>query len=165
MTASFIFCASITAISAVISLGFSIEAALRATGTAHTMALYACARSVALVIASGVPFLTGSTEWLQAIAWSMIIVQACDAVIGTTIKSREDLWPSRNRLIEPGGGDLANPSCSMTEIPDVCPTMRARAERRNRTKRLGRPTLPGLIESPLTPTRAALVDPVTKTLG
>ena len=88
MTASFIFCASITAISAVISLGFSIEAALRATGAAHTMALYACARSVALVIASGTPFLTGSTEWLQAIAWSMIIVQACDAVIGATIKDR-----------------------------------------------------------------------------
>jgi len=41
-----------------------------------------------LVIASAVPFLTGSTEWLQAIAWSMIIVQACDAVIGTTIKDR-----------------------------------------------------------------------------
>jgi hypothetical protein len=31
-------------------------------------------------------FLTGSTGWLQAIAWSMIIVQACDAVIGDTIK-------------------------------------------------------------------------------
>ena len=41
-----------------------------------------------LVIASAVPFLTGSTEWFQAIAWSMIIVQACDAFIGTTIKDR-----------------------------------------------------------------------------
>jgi hypothetical protein len=88
MTIPFIFCASITAISAVISLGFSIEAALRATGTARTMALYTCARSVALVIGSAVPFLTGVTEWLQAIAWSMIIVQACDAIIGTTIKDR-----------------------------------------------------------------------------
>jgi hypothetical protein len=88
MTASFIFCASITAISAVFSLGFSVEAALRATGTARTMALYACARSVALVIASAVPFLTGSTGWLQAMAWNMIIVQACDAIIGTTIKDR-----------------------------------------------------------------------------
>jgi len=88
MTVPFIFCASITAISAIISLGFSIAAALGATGTARTMALYACARSMALVIASMVPFLTGSTEWLQAIAWSMIIVQACDAVIGTTIKDR-----------------------------------------------------------------------------
>ena len=88
MTVPFIFCASITAISAIISFGFSIAAALGATGTARTMALYACARSVALMIASAVPFLTGSTGWTEAIAWSMIIVQACDAVIGTTIKDR-----------------------------------------------------------------------------
>ena len=85
MNLPFIFCASITAISAIISLGFSITAALGATGTARTMALYACARSAALVIACAVPFLTGSTGWLQAMAWSMIIVQACDAVIGGTI--------------------------------------------------------------------------------
>jgi hypothetical protein len=85
MRLPFIFCASITAISAIISLGFSITAALAATDTARTMALYACARSAALVIASAVPFLTGSTGWLQAMAWSMIIVQACDAVIGGTI--------------------------------------------------------------------------------
>ena len=58
MTVPFIFCASITAISAIISLGFSIAAALGATGTARTMAFYACARSMALVIASAVPFLT-----------------------------------------------------------------------------------------------------------
>jgi hypothetical protein len=51
------------------------------------MALYACARSTALVIASAVPFLTGATGWLQAIAWSMIIVQASDAVIGWTINN------------------------------------------------------------------------------
>jgi|SRR6476620_764830 hypothetical protein len=84
MRLPFIFCASNTAISA-ISLVFSITAAVGATDTARTMALYACARSTALVIASAVPFLTGSTGWLQAMAWSMIIVQACDAVIGGTI--------------------------------------------------------------------------------
>ena len=88
MSVPFIFCASITAISAVISLGFSIAASLGATGTARTMALYACARSVALATASAVPVLTGSTEWLQAMAWCMIIVQACDAFVGTTIKDR-----------------------------------------------------------------------------
>jgi hypothetical protein len=88
MTVPFIVCASIAAISAVISLGFSIEAAVSTTGTARTMALYACARSVALAIAGAVPFLTGSTDWLQAIALSMVIVQACDAVIGMTIKDR-----------------------------------------------------------------------------
>ena len=86
MTAPFILCALVTAVSAIISLGFSLAAALSATGTARTMALYACARSMALVIASAVPFLSGSTEWLQAIAWSMTIVQASDAVIGTTLK-------------------------------------------------------------------------------
>jgi hypothetical protein len=86
MTLPFIVCASITAISAIISLGFSMAAALGASNIARTMALYACARSTALVIASAVPFFTGSTGWLQAIAWSMTIVQAGDAVIGGTIK-------------------------------------------------------------------------------
>jgi hypothetical protein len=42
----------------IISLGFSIAAALAATGAARIIALYACARSMALVIASAVPFLT-----------------------------------------------------------------------------------------------------------
>jgi hypothetical protein len=88
MTVPFIFCASVTAISAIISLGFSVAAALGATGTARTMAFYACARSVALTIVSAVPFVTGSTGWLQAIAWSMIVVQAGDAVVGMTIKDR-----------------------------------------------------------------------------
>jgi hypothetical protein len=86
MTFPFIACASITAISAIISFGFSISAALGATDIARTMALYSCARSTALMIASAVPFLTGSIGWLQAVAWSMIIVQACDAVIGGTTK-------------------------------------------------------------------------------
>jgi hypothetical protein len=87
MTLPFVVCASITAISAIISFGFSASAALGATDLARTTALYACARSTALMIASAVPFLTGSNGWLQAIAWSMIIVQACDAVIGGTIKN------------------------------------------------------------------------------
>ena len=86
MSLPFIVCASITAISAIISLGFSISAALGTTDIARTMALYACARSTALMIASAVPFLTGSNGWLQAMAWSMIIVQTGDAVIGGTIK-------------------------------------------------------------------------------
>jgi hypothetical protein len=88
MSMPFVFCASITAISAIISFGFSIAAVLGSMGEARTSALYACARSAALVVASAVPFLTGATQWLQAVAWSMIIVQACDAVIGLTIKDR-----------------------------------------------------------------------------
>lgn len=52
------------------------------------MALYACARSSALVIASVVPFWTGSTEWLLAAALIMIVVQAGDVAIGTWMKDR-----------------------------------------------------------------------------
>jgi hypothetical protein len=88
MSVPFVFCASVTAISAIISFGFSVAAVLGSTGEARTIALYACARSVALVVAGAVPFLTGSTQWLQAVALSMIIVQACDTVIGLTIKDR-----------------------------------------------------------------------------
>ena len=88
MTVPFIVCASITAISAIISLGFSIVAAVNSAGQARTMALYTCARSLSLVVLSLVPFFNGSSPWLQAIAWSMIIVQACDAVIGVVIKDR-----------------------------------------------------------------------------
>src|SRR3979409_87439 len=68
MTLPFIVCASVTAISAIISLGFSIAAALGATDTARTIALYACARSTALMIGSAVPFLTGddpSVRWVE----------------------------------------------------------------------------------------------------
>ncbi|MDB5515111.1 MAG: hypothetical protein JWQ17_1869 [Tardiphaga sp.] len=50
------------------------------------MALYACARSLALFVASIVPFVSGSVGWLLAVAWSMIIVQGLDAVVGMTIK-------------------------------------------------------------------------------
>src|SRR5260370_40354125 len=111
MTLPFIVCASITAISAIISLGFSMAAALGASDTARTMALYACARSTALVIASAVPFFTGSTGWLQAIAWTMIIVQAGDAVIGGTIKDpMESYGPAGTALLKLAAMILLNPT-------------------------------------------------------
>jgi hypothetical protein len=88
MSMSFIFCALITAVSAVISLGFSIAATFNTANEVRNMALYACGRSAALVLASAVPFFTGSSSWLQAIACCMIIVQACDAGIGVVIKDR-----------------------------------------------------------------------------
>jgi hypothetical protein len=101
MTLPFIVCASITALSAIISFGFSIAAAVGATDLARTMALYAGARSTALMTASAVPFFTGSTGWLQAIACSMILVQAFDAVIG---------WTTRNAMktYGPAGTALLN---------------------------------------------------------
>ena len=86
MSMPFVVCALITAISALVSFGYSVAAVLGSTGEAKTLAHYASARSVALLIVSLVPLLTGSCQWLQAIAWCMIIVQACDAVIGWTIK-------------------------------------------------------------------------------
>src|SRR5258705_8949799 len=88
MNVPFLVCAFITTVSAVISLGFSIASAFNTANEVRNTALYTCARSVALVIVSGVPFLTGSTQWLLAIACSMIIVQICDAAIGVVIKDR-----------------------------------------------------------------------------
>lgn len=88
MTVPFILCAVVTALSAIISLGFSVAAALNSVDEARVMALYACARSLALVIVCMIPFLNGSSPWLQAAAWSMIIVQACDAAIGVVIRDR-----------------------------------------------------------------------------
>jgi hypothetical protein len=88
MNVPFLFCAFVTAASAAISLGFSVAAVFNTADEVRNMALYTCARSVALVIASAVPFLTGSTPWLEAIACSMIIVQICDAGIGAVIKDR-----------------------------------------------------------------------------
>lgn len=101
MTLPFILCAAITAISAVVSLGFSIAAVRTAAGPARTLALYAAVRSGALVIASIVPLATGSAEWLLSIGLAMIIVQAGDAVIGMTIKDRV-------KTFGPAGTALAN---------------------------------------------------------
>ncbi|HEY4781174.1 MAG TPA: hypothetical protein VIH54_05095 [Chthoniobacterales bacterium] len=88
MSIPFLFCALITAVSAVISLGFSIAAAFNTASEVRNVALYTCARSVALVLVNAVPFFTGSTPWLQAIACSMIIVQVCDTAVGVLIKDR-----------------------------------------------------------------------------
>ncbi len=88
MTLRFIICATVTAISAIVSLGFSVDAFRSGSGEARTLALYASARSLALAIVSVVAFSVGATAWLEAVAWCMIIVQACDAAIGVTIKNR-----------------------------------------------------------------------------
>ncbi|UDL96253.1 hypothetical protein LGH83_08770 [Lichenihabitans sp. PAMC28606] len=88
MTLPFIFCAMVTAISAIVSLSFSIVALRSISGEARTLALYASARSLALVIVSVAAFAVGATAWLEAVAWCMIIVQACDAAVGITISDR-----------------------------------------------------------------------------
>lgn len=101
MLTPFIVCALVTAVSAIVSFGFSMAAVANETARARTMALYGCARSTALVVASAVPFFTDWTEWLEAIAWIMILVQGGDAVIGATIDDRM-------KTFGPAGMSLAN---------------------------------------------------------
>lgn len=71
-----------TAVSAYTSLGFSVAAVFAADGEARATAMYASARSVALALASLIPFFYSSTAFLTAIALVMILVQGLDAVIG-----------------------------------------------------------------------------------
>ncbi len=88
MLTRFGICVMITVISAFVSLGFSVAACVNHTGTARILALYAGARSLALAIISLVPLASGSVAWLEATAAGMIIVQACDAVIGGVVKDK-----------------------------------------------------------------------------
>jgi hypothetical protein len=88
MTAPFLVCAAITAVSAFVSLGFSVAAVPRASGETRTLALYACARSIAFAIICVVPFVTGWSLWLEAVAVGMIILQVADAGVGVTIRDR-----------------------------------------------------------------------------
>jgi len=88
MTIPFLLCASITAVSALISLGFSIAAVVTSTGVTRITALYVCSRSLALALASAIPFLVVSNAWLLAVALCMALVQAGDAAIGVIKNNR-----------------------------------------------------------------------------
>ena len=101
MTPAFVACAAVTTISAAVSLSFSVAAVSQTSGQARTMALYASARSFALTLISLVPFATGSTPWLAAVAVGMIIVQFCDAAVGLTIHDRM-------KTLGPAGTAVAN---------------------------------------------------------
>jgi len=101
MNVSFLACAAMTALSAFISLGFSIAFVTSAAGLARALGLYACARSLALAIVSLVPFANGSMQWLEAAATAMIIVQICDAIVGASAKDR-------GKTFGPAGVALAN---------------------------------------------------------
>ena len=52
------------------------------------MALYAAARSLAWAGVSVAAFVVRAAGWLEAVACGMIVVQACDAVIGVGIGDR-----------------------------------------------------------------------------
>jgi hypothetical protein len=82
MTTAYLFCAIITAMSAFTSFGFSVAAVNTANAQTRNNAMYAASRSVALAIASIVPFLNHSQDWLVAVAVIMVIVQIADAGIG-----------------------------------------------------------------------------------
>lgn len=100
MTAPFIVCWLITTLSALVSLAFSLAAIRPSTGTTLTMALYASARSFALVVTSILAFSTGSVAWLQAVACSMVLVQALDAAIGVRINDRvKTLGPAATAIV------------------------------------------------------------------
>ena len=86
MTTPFLVCATVTAVSAFVSLGFSIASVSGTNGQTRTLALYTCARSIAFAIISVVPLATAWSLWLEAVAVGMIILQVLDAGVGVTIR-------------------------------------------------------------------------------
>ena len=88
MTMPFLFCAAITTISALISLGFSLAALMQDAGAARTAPFYTVSRSLAFAIIAMAALLNGSRPWLEAVAIGMVIVQAGDAMIGLTLRDR-----------------------------------------------------------------------------
>jgi len=80
-TRAFWICASITALSAVVSASFSVVA-LIGVGSQDQYAMYAASRSIALLLASLACIGTRSRRGLMALALTMGLVQAFDAVIG-----------------------------------------------------------------------------------
>ena len=88
MTTPFLVCATVTAVSAFVSLGFSLASVPRANGQIRTLALYTCARTIAFAIISVVPFATGWSLWLEAVAVGMTILQVLDACVGVAISDR-----------------------------------------------------------------------------
>jgi hypothetical protein len=93
-------CALVTALSALVSLGFSVAALATEQGRARTIALYAAARSLAYAVIAAVPLALRLPLWLQAAAVGMIIVQGADALIGLTLSDRlKTLGPALTALV------------------------------------------------------------------
>jgi len=81
-------CSGVTGASAFVSLGFSVAAVLSGRHEAQTNAMYALSRSVALAAVSLVPPISQTRSSLLTIALAMIVVQALDTVVGSTIRDR-----------------------------------------------------------------------------
>ncbi|MEP7178367.1 MAG: hypothetical protein ABI775_04715 [Pseudonocardiales bacterium] len=86
--ASFWFCATVTAISAYVSLGFSLAALGTSDGADRRGFEYAFVRSLALAVAATVVAVVQTRPWLQAVALTMVVLQAGDAVIGWMMRDR-----------------------------------------------------------------------------
>lgn len=89
MSTEFWSCASVTTVSALVSLGYS-TAALRAPGgdAGRVPSMYAFARSLALATTAVIATLAQSEEGVAATALAMVLVQTGDAVIGGAVHDR-----------------------------------------------------------------------------
>lgn len=88
MSLAFWVCAAVTAISAAVSLGYSIAGLTSSDPAGRAPSMYACARSSALAVVAVAAIFVGSTPFLAAVAVAMVTVQAVDAVIGGVIRDR-----------------------------------------------------------------------------
>jgi len=81
-------CAAITAISAYVSLGYSIAGLRGAGDEAKVGFMYALARSTALAAGATIALFTSSIDFVAAVAVVMVIVQGADAVVGVRTHDR-----------------------------------------------------------------------------
>ena len=89
MPAAFWVCGLVTLVSSGVSLGYSVAALRAADGPAPLLASrYAAARSVALAAVAVAALFSGSEGFAAAVGLAMVVVQALDAVVGTTIHDR-----------------------------------------------------------------------------
>lgn len=84
---TFLLCSMFTVVSACVSLGFSVEAALTSRERERTAFLYTLVRSVALVSVSLVGVIVPSHAWLEAATLGMILVQTGDGLVGLRTRS------------------------------------------------------------------------------
>ncbi len=88
MSAGFWVCAAITTVSAFVSLGYSVVGLRGPAGAAGAAEMYACTRSFALAAAATVVLFAQSPSWLRAVAFTMVLVQVGDAMIGARLQHR-----------------------------------------------------------------------------
>lgn len=88
VTFAFWVCTVITAISSVVSFGYSVAGLRGASGVRQAGSLYAFSRSLALLAASVVALFVGAVPFTAAVAIAMVTVQAADAVVGVLVRDR-----------------------------------------------------------------------------